>query len=122
MLRKIEELADGLSQDELDAVESALDQRLQMNEHDRVFQPVEGMSTMKTAAMTTRTPIRTPPQLPQWLRPSQLAETTHALAEVGKSSKSAVAHNGGHFDSRTLFYTTSDTYKKLLVGRSDSLV
>ena len=41
MLRKIEELADGLSKDELDAVESALDQRLQMNGHDPVFQPVE---------------------------------------------------------------------------------
>ena len=41
MLRKIEELAGGLSQDELDAVESALDQRLQMNGHEPVFQPVE---------------------------------------------------------------------------------
>ena len=40
-LRKIEELAGGLNQDELDAVESALDQRLQMNGHDPVFTPAE---------------------------------------------------------------------------------
>ncbi len=39
--RKIDDLAGGLSEEEQEAVESALDQRLQMHGHEPVFMPVE---------------------------------------------------------------------------------
>ena len=38
---KIDDLAGGLSEEEQEAVESALDQRLQMHGHEPVFMPVE---------------------------------------------------------------------------------